>query len=280
MKNHICTTCGNQYAASERPPIRCVICEDERQYVGWQGQQWTTLEAMWKGNYQNQIRELEPNLFGIGTEPTFGIGQRSLLVRTGRGNVLWDPISYLDSETLSAVHGLGGISAIAVSHPHFYAAMVEWSLAFDQAPIFLPEADRVWILRNSSTIRFFDDRQEVLPGIVIVRCGGHFPGSSVLHWQQGADGSGVLLAGDTIMVAMDRKSVSFMYSFPNLIPLSAATVHRIAETVKPLRYDRIYSAWWDRHLTTNARKILENSVERYVQALSDNGLSLGHAHFG
>ncbi len=36
----ICRTCGVQYAA---PRADCPICLDERQYVGWEGQRWTTL---------------------------------------------------------------------------------------------------------------------------------------------------------------------------------------------------------------------------------------------
>ena len=34
MPNFICLTCGAQHAASEEPPDHCIICEDERQYVG------------------------------------------------------------------------------------------------------------------------------------------------------------------------------------------------------------------------------------------------------
>ncbi|XPS86584.1 beta-lactamase domain protein [Desulfosarcina variabilis str. Montpellier] len=88
MKNYICLTCGTQYSEADLPPDRCIICEDERQYVNWNGQQWTTLEEMWKADYRNIIREIEPNLIGIGTEPIFGIVQRSLLVQTNDGNVL------------------------------------------------------------------------------------------------------------------------------------------------------------------------------------------------
>ena len=46
MDAFICRTCGVQYAPSEQPPSNCPICEDERQYVGWNGQQWTTLEQL------------------------------------------------------------------------------------------------------------------------------------------------------------------------------------------------------------------------------------------
>lgn len=268
MKNYICVTCGTQYAPSDTPPAACPICEDDRQYVGWEGQKWTTLEDMWQAGYANVIRPVEPHLFGIGTKPHFGIGQRALLAVTGHGNVLWDPVSYLDSRTIEKVHARGGIQAITVSHPHFYASMIEWSHAFDHAPVYLPQADRHWIMRPDAVISFFEQKVEVLPGITVFQCGGHFPGSSVLHVKGGAGGRGALLAGDTIMVAMDRKRVSFMYSYPNLIPLPAAAVRKIADTVAPLEFDRLYSAWWDRDLTQDAADIVSKSARRYIDAIS------------
>lgn len=270
MKSYICQTCGTQYAVRERPPSECKICEDERQYVGWDGQRWTTLEDIWKkGDYCNHIREIEPDLIGIETLPAFGIGQRSLLIKTGNGNVLWDPISYLDSKTIEEVHRIGGIKAISASHPHFYASMIEWSLTFDHAPIVLPKADRRWIMRPCDSIRFFEDRTEILPQIEVFRCGGHFPESSVLVWQSGANGKGVLLAGDTIMVAMDRKSVSFMYSYPNLIPLSAKKVRTIAGRLNRIRFDRIYSAWEGRMISDNAKNAVDISATKYIDTISD-----------
>lgn len=269
MKSYICQTCGTQCAKSERPPSACKICEDERQYVGWDGQRWTTLEDMWKGEYRNHIREIEPDLIGIETRPVFGIGQQSLLIKTANGNVLWDPISYLDSKTIEALHRVGGIKAISSSHPHFYASMVEWSLTFDHAPIVLPEADQRWIMRPCDSIRFFKDRTEILPQIEVFRCGGHFPGSSVLAWQNGANGKGALLAGDTIMVAMDRKSVSFMHSYPNLIPLSAQKVRTIVGSLNRIRFDRIYSAWKERMIPENAKNAVQTSATKYINAISD-----------
>ena len=269
MENYICVTCGTQYAKAENPPAECMICQDERQYVGWEGQQWTTLEEMWKGDYENEVREIEPHLFGIGTNPAFAIGQRSLLVKTENGNVLWDPISYLDSRTIEEVHELGGISAISVSHPHFYSSMIEWSYAFNNAPIYLPKVDRKWITRPNGVFKSFNDSIEIFPGLKVVRCGGHFPGSSVLHWQDGARGKGVLLVGDTIMVAMDQKSVSFMYSYPNLIPLSGMKVREIVNCVQPLQFDRLYSAWWDRQIENIASEIIRSSAERYIKAIEE-----------
>lgn len=43
MPAWICRTCGVQHPDTEYPPQACAICEDERQYVGWDGQQWTTM---------------------------------------------------------------------------------------------------------------------------------------------------------------------------------------------------------------------------------------------
>jgi len=122
MDNYICATCGTQQAPSAQPPAHCAICEDERQYIGWQGQRWTTLAAV-SQDHHNRIQLEEPDLTGIGTEPAFAIGQRALLVQTPAGNVLWDCITLLDAATIDAVRALGGIRAIAISHPHYYASM-------------------------------------------------------------------------------------------------------------------------------------------------------------
>ncbi len=85
--------------------------------------------------YRNLIREEEPGLMSIITRPEFAIGQQAHLVKTQHGNLLWDCIAYLDEETIQTIRHNGGIEAIAISHPHFYSTMSEWSAAFDNAPI-------------------------------------------------------------------------------------------------------------------------------------------------
>jgi glyoxylase-like metal-dependent hydrolase (beta-lactamase superfamily II) len=266
MENYLCETCGTQYPASDAPPAHCPICDDDRQYVGWKGQRWTTLDTL-RRSHSNTLKEEEPSLTGIGTEPAFSINQRALVVQTPGGNVLWDCISLLDDATVVAVRGLGGLQAIAISHPHYYSTMVEWARAFD-APIYLHTADRQWVMRPDRAIVYWpSERQPLLPGVTLVRCGGHFPGSAVLHWEQGAGGRGVLLTGDTLMVASDRRYVSFMYSFPNYLPLSASSVRRVAAAVAPLAFDRIYGAWWDRVVAADAKAAVAASAERYIRAL-------------
>ncbi len=259
MECWICVTCGTQFAPSEKAPDACPICNDERQYVPAAGQRWVTAKEL-RENHRGDVRELEPDLFGIGEAPGFAIGQRALLVRTPAGNVLWDCIPLLDDTIERQVRELGGLSAIAISHPHFYGAMIEWSHAFGRVPIHLPAADRKWVMRPDPVIDFWQgETRQILPGVTMIRCGGHFPGSSVLHWDRGA-----LFTGDTIMVAPDRKHVSFMWSYPNLVPLPSAEVRAIVAAVRPYAYDRIYGGWWDRVIASGARAAVEASAERYI----------------
>jgi hypothetical protein len=120
MEHFICATCGTQFTATDREPDRCPICEDERQYVGPGGQTWTTL-AGYRKTHTNTFTEEEPGLHAIRPQPKAGIGQRAFLVRTPDGNLLWDCVPPLDDATVEAVTGLGGLAAIAVSHPHYYS---------------------------------------------------------------------------------------------------------------------------------------------------------------
>jgi len=263
MTGFTCRTCAVQYADSQQPPERCPICEDERQYVGWQGQRWTTIEELAGEGLRSDVRQLEPGLTGIGTTPSLAIGQRALLVQTDAGNVLWDCPGFLDDAAIQRVRELGGLAGISASHPHFYGCMVEWSHAFD-APIWVPRADERWLMRPDPNVRLWEGRQEVVPGVILVQCGGHFEGSAVLHWAGGAEGRGVLLVGDTITVVSDRRFVSFMRSYPNLIPLPAAEVDRIARTLEPLEFDRIYGGWWDRDVRQGAHDAVRASARRYI----------------
>lgn len=265
MAAWICRTCGVQYAESQEPPSSCPICEDERQYVGWEGQQWTTTAEL-ATEHHNVIREEEPALVGIGVEPSFAIGQRALLVRTPNGNVLWDCVSLLGDEAREKIRDLGGIAAVCMSHPHFYGAYVDIAEAFD-ARVLIPRADQQWIVRPSSRVELFDDLVEPVPGLTLARIGGHFDGAAVLHWPAGSDGRGALLTGDTITVVQDREWVSFMWSYPNLIPLDEATIRSIAARIEPFAFDRIYGGWWGRVVVTDGAAAVRRSAERYIARL-------------
>jgi hypothetical protein len=261
----ICRTCAVQTADAPEPPEHCPICEDERQYVGWGGQRWTTREQL-AADHASELREEEPDLLGVGVRPPVAIGQRALLVRTPQGNVLWDCVPLLDDAAAERIAGLGGIAAIAVSHPHFYAAVVDVADAFD-ARIHLPAADRQWVQRPSPRIEFFDEEVQPVPGVTVARIGGHFDGAAVLHWPAGSDGRGALLTGDTITVVQDRAWVSFMWSYPNLVPLDEATVENIARRVERFAFDRVYGGWWGRVVLEGGAAAVRRSADRYVARL-------------
>ena len=257
----ICQTCAVQHA--HRSAV-CAICADERQWVPAEGQQWTSLEELSAAGHAIELRELEPGLVGIGVAPSVGIGQRSLLVRTSQGNVLWDPTGFVDTAGFNAVTELGGIAAIAVSHPHFYGSMVEWANAFG-APLWLPEADREWVVRDDADIRWWAETAEPVPGLRLTQCGGHFDGSAVLHWPGGADGGGAVFVGDTATVCPDRRHLAFMRSYPNHIPLPRHDVERIASALSAHPFDRVYGGWWGRVISSDARAALDRSVARHLR---------------
>lgn len=265
MPAWICATCAVQYAETDQPPQRCPICEDERQYVGWEGQRWTTMTDL-ALDHSVELREEEPDLLGVGVQPAVAIGQRALLVRTRHGNVLWDCVPLLDDAAQQHIADLGGIDVICLSHPHFYAAHVDFADAFD-ARVLIPRADQQWIQRPSPRIELFDDEVEPVPGVTLARIGGHFDGAAVLHWAAGSNGRGALLTGDTISVVQDRSWVSFMWSYPNLIPLDEHTVRDIVRRVGRFAFDRVYGGWWGRVVVHDGSAAVRRSAERYIARL-------------
>lgn len=258
----ICATCGVQYGAARAD---CPICLDERQYVGWDGQQWTTLADLRSSGRRARIEEEGPGVLGIGTDPSMAVGQRALLIRSPAGNVLWDCIGYLDDDLAAAVTELGGLSAIAVSHPHFYGAMTEWGWVFD-APVYVHEADRDWVARPDPVIEHWSgDTRELAPGMTLINAGTHFDGGTVLHWADDPDGRGALFSGDVFMVVADRRWLSFMYSFPNFIPERPQTVRRALSRVEPFAFERVYGPFWRRVVTTDGADAVRRSAERYLR---------------
>lgn len=267
-ETYTCITCGTQYPPSDHVPDACPICLDDRQYVNSQGQQWAS-QAELRAGHRNQITQVDPGLYAIRSEPTFAIGQQAHLIQTPAGNMLWDCISLIDDATVAALRQLGGVAAIGISHPHFYSAMVEWSRAFD-APILLHADNQPWVMRPDPAIQYWQgESHAALPGLTIVRCGGHFPGSSVLHWAAGAGGAGALLTADTINVVADRRFVSFMYSYPNQIPLGPRAVRGIVAAVEPYAFDRIYGGWRGSIVASDAKQAVRRSAERHIAHLQD-----------
>jgi hypothetical protein len=253
---YVCATCGAQFTPSEQPPPTCPVCDDERQYVGPGGQRWTTHAELAAG-HEHRLQEEEPGLLGVGIDPAFAIGQRALVT----GALMWDCLPLLDDATAARV-AERGVRTIAISHPHYYTGMVEWAERLD-ARILLHEADREWIMRPDPRIELWDgERLRVDDEHELVRLGGHFAGGTVCLWR------GAMLSGDIVQVIPDRDWVSFMWSYPNLIPLPAREILRMRAIVETLEFDRIHGAWWGTVVPGDAKAKTLRSADRYVAAIS------------
>ena len=256
----ICATCGVEHVDDRAV---CRICDDERQWFPADGQHWTTLGELAQDGRRTRVRELEPGLLELTADPKVGIGQSAFVVSTDAGVVLWDPIGFVDDEAVQRIGALGQVLAISSSHPHMFGVQLEWSRRLGEAPVLVSERNLEWVSRTGSAIRSHGDRHEIAPGLTLHRFGGHFPGSTVLHWRAGAGGRGVLLSSDTIHGNPDRTTVTFLRSYPNRIPLSPTVVQRIATAAEQLEFDRLYDNF-ARGVDTGARAAVRRSADRYI----------------
>jgi hypothetical protein len=264
----ICRTCANQYPRTPSPPAECRICTDDRQYVPASGQRWTSLEELADEGHRTGWAEVEPGISELTVTPSLGIGHRGLVVATPVGAVLWDPPGFLDDDAVQRVRALGGLAGVARSHPHLCGVQVEWSARFPGpdgrgAPVWIPRRDLGWVTRPDDAVRVWEDRLELAPGVTLVRCGGHFAGSAVLHVADAADGRGALLVGDTIMVLPGNRRVSFMRSYPMLLPLPERHLDRLLAALEDVPFDRIHGGWPGVTVPAGARDVVARSAELY-----------------
>ncbi|MFT3763130.1 MAG: MBL fold metallo-hydrolase [Pseudoxanthomonas sp.] len=267
MPRFICETCGTQYAESAAPPAECAVCTDERQYVGWNGQRWTTHDQL-AASHALRIGD-DDGVLGLGIAPNFAIPQRAVFVPTADGNLLWECLSLVTDAAVTELKSRGGVQAIAISHPHFYSSMLEWSEALGSVPILLHAADREWVRRKSPRIEFWSgERNRLSDSLTLLHCAGHFDGSTALHWREGAHGGGALLPGDSLQVVFDRRHVTFMYSYPNEIPMKPALVRRMRGVLAPYDFDDVYGYTWGRNIIGGGRKAVDASFDRYLAAVA------------
>ncbi|KAL5345767.1 hypothetical protein ACLOAV_009521 [Pseudogymnoascus australis] len=242
----VCETCGTQYGTSDAALLTsCRICDDPRQYVPATGQSFATLRSLRDGHTSTLTpHPTAPSLSVIHTSPRLAIGQRALLIQTTNGNILWDCITLLTPSLVSSINALGGLAAIVISHPHFYSTHLLWAQVF-KCPVYLADDDREWLVeedpRSGDPVRRFiagEGAELEIPGkdgqatgAKAIKVGGHFPGSLVLLHDSR------LLVGDTIMPTPSgvgdwgargrpkgMNSFAFMWSYPNMIPLSPPTL--------------------------------------------------------
>ncbi len=266
MSDWLCLTCAVEYPEGGSPPHECAICLDERQYVPLTGQVWTTQQDLRASGTRIAVAEVEPDLYELTTVPDLGIGQHSLLLRTPTGNLLWDPTGFVNEIAAEQVRALGGAAFVVASHPHMFGAQTGWARLLD-ATVLVAQADRGWVQREDPRIQTFTGDVELLPGVTLRTIGGHFPGSAIVHWDAGAEGRGVVLAGDTFFPGPSGRWVTFMRSYPNAIPMSAAVVERVARSVTVRPFDRAYGNFGNRILT-DGRAVVRRSAERYASWVS------------
>jgi glyoxylase-like metal-dependent hydrolase (beta-lactamase superfamily II) len=267
MHHPICTTCGTQFASATPVPDACPVCEDDRQYVGWGGQSWTSHAAL-SASHRLQLSD-DDGVLGLTLEPAFAINQRAMLLPTDAGNILWECLSVVTPDAVEELKARGGVDLIAISHPHFYASMIEWSDALGGVPVLLHSADRRWVHRSSPNVEFWSGDERVLSsGVTLVRCGGHFDGSTALHWTDGPRPGGALFPGDALQVAADRRHVSFMYSYPNLIPMKPADVRAMRDRLARFEFEDVFGFSRGRNILGGGRAAVDRSFERWLAAVA------------
>lgn len=180
------------------------------------GQAWTSLSQLQTGHRNVfSLSSFDPRILTFCTTPHFAIGQRAILIQTDYGNVLWDLVGLIDEETISLIRSGfgGGISAMVISHPHFYTTYVEWYEEF-KCPIYIGHEDCEWLCRNprdDGALRLIrgpaGTTQSIVPGMTAIKTGGHFPGSLVLHW-----GNNLFIADSIVTVPVRNSTPS-----PNLL---------------------------------------------------------------
>lgn len=296
----VCKTCGMQY--DEREPSRlvvangCPVCLDPRQYVPESGQAWTRIgDWLREGKLTCELRQ-EPGdarIFRIiARNLSVGIGQTPIVIVTQHGIVIWDCCALLTPELFVALKGLMKqhdvpLLGMAISHPHFYTTALTWAKALE-TKIFVSHLDRQWWMRKADPdalekhLVFYQSSQHRLAsGITIVRCGGHFDGSAVLHWDrtlapappsiasQAVDeqipSTGAVFCADTFAPGMDRKTITFLWSYPNFIPLPPSSVLQIWKAVRPFAFDDIIGGWPGRYVHGKARAHLLASAKQFVE---------------
>ncbi|KAJ5887790.1 hypothetical protein N7495_007831 [Penicillium taxi] len=209
----------------------------------------------------------------------FAIGQRAFFLKTPHQNILWDLIAFLDDDTVEKIQALGGLSAMVISHPHYYTTYVTWARTF-KCPVYVSPEDTEWMSRMDAT----DVKRElitettklIVPGLTAIKCGGHFPGSLVLHW---AEYQGMLFIADTIVTVPSglnpsprlpsQSTYTFMWSIPNMIPMPADDIYLIWKAIRPYKFRKTFGAFNGLTVETGWQKIggavvLEGGLEQRI----------------
>ncbi|KAF4449738.1 hypothetical protein F53441_7033 [Fusarium austroafricanum] len=285
----VCDTCGTQFPTTDRSALKtCYVCDDPRQFVPPSGQSFSTLGEL-KKKHKNEWTSCpsDPNITFICSTPKLAIGQRAILIKTPKGNILWDCITLLDDETITRIKYEGGLKAIVISHPHFYSTHVQWARAF-ACPVYIASDDKHWTALSSSHQVLIDNIETAIQDTdaKAIKLGGHFPGSLVLHYNSR------LFIADTLMTtasgvgnwsvdatgaARDRpvglNSFSFLWSIPNFIPLSTQEMARMWRVLKGYEFRATHGGFMGMDIEADDVK------ERVLESMRIQAGSIGDKEF-
>ncbi|OBG45981.1 hydrolase [Mycolicibacterium fortuitum] len=267
MPTWICTGCGVEHPDSDAEPADSCVLTSEIVSIEERGDlpphgTWTTLDDLAAQPHHTEHVDHGRGVHSLRRAPKFAIGHRSFLVQTAHGNLLWDSPGYLDDEIIGLVHGLGGVAAVAASHPHMFGAQLSWSRAFGGVPVYVNTLDAEWLPAPDPLIQQWTGELEPLPGLRLIHVGGHMRGSSVA-----LTADGTLLVGDTISGGLAKNWVSFQRNFLKHVPLSAAVVRRIVDRLDGYEYDRLYTLGGD-EIDSAAKDVVHRSAETHIRWVS------------
>lgn len=282
----ICTACGTQFPSADRKTLAtCFICDDPRQFTLPTGQTFTTLRDMLlpQSGHRNLFQKYQHDdrITFIHSVPKVGIGQRCALVKTDAGNILWDCITLLDDATVEHIRASGGISAIVISHPHYYSTHLLWARTFG-CKVYVAAEDSEWLAQRDETRQVLIPHGEVVTdilssGVKALKLGGHFPGSLVLL------AYGRLLVADTLLTTpaglgswttdavgnrreghlgrpAGLNSFAFMWSIPNMIPLSPGEIAQMWKVLSGHEFKSTHGAFMGQDIEDAdiKRRVLES----------------------
>ncbi|KAJ4297001.1 hypothetical protein N0V88_003917 [Collariella sp. IMI 366227] len=242
----VCNACGTQHPTTNRTTLTtCFICDDPRQYTPPEGQSFTTLANLREaGDHHNEFHPFpggDTPFTSIVTSPRFAIGERAILIRTPEG----------ERATVEKIKGMGGIKAMVISHPHFYSTHLEWAERFE-CKVYLAAEDKKWLARRDEDKQVFLDEIEMK-----IEVDGKDTGGNPRQRPKGVN------------------SFSFLWSIPNMIPLSAGEILRMWNILKNYDFTGVHGLFlgWDIEDKNVKARVLE-SMQIQVRAMGYSEHSL------
>ncbi|TXT07490.1 hypothetical protein VHUM_03210 [Vanrija humicola] len=276
----VCATCATQYPAPRRDCTHAKL-SGSTDHPQARGATTSSATSRTRASRSSRPSRSSPSLRRVSISPACVKLTPAFLLETFEGSFIWDCSAVLTPPLIAHLtHLRRPLKAMAISHPHFFSTSLTWARALG-VPLYINALDKEWYQRRESAgadeVVFWSGTQRLSSTLTLIECGGHFPGSCVLHWDRAAEpltsdadarapDTGLLLVADTVMVQPTQKGITFMWSIPNAIPLHPTDVLHIQNVLREYDYDSVSSTWPDRWVRAGAARIFDESVETYLSA--------------